>query len=58
LGGFIGILSIFCRLHVRENGEIVTVRDLAKSLSYLAARKLTHPEDYGRRSYDWPNPFL
>jgi CBS domain-containing protein len=49
------------RLPVRENGEIVgiiTARDLAKSISYLAARKLTHQEDYGRRSYDWPNPSL
>jgi CBS domain-containing protein len=47
------------RLPVKDNGDvvgIVTSRDLAKSISYLTAHRLTHAEDYGRRGYGRPSP--
>jgi CBS domain-containing protein len=52
------------RLPVREEGKIigiVTARDLAKSLAYIAARRIVRDEEYGRRTFDReggerPNP--
>lgn len=47
------------RLPVKDGGDvvgIVTARDLAKSISYLTAHRLTHAEDYGRRTYGRPSP--
>lgn len=48
------------RIPVTEKGEIVgivTARDIAKSLSYLAARRLIRDEEYNRRGFERPSPY-